>query len=415
MSIWCRITQKARWTVKSGSLTSLSQSNRPFVDASPRPYAVRFGNMRPSSFHAIFARGGTSNGLVILRSQLPTDRDKWQPILAAAMGSPDEYGRQLNGMGSGISSTSKVCVIEASDRAGVDIDFTFVQVGVRDGKLDLAGNCGNMSSIVGPVALSEGLVNRANASVEDRLRTVRIFNTNTSKTIDATFAIDQAGVFDPVGDYAIDGVPGHGSRITLSFLDPEGAKTGKALPTGNAVDVLVLPQADGGPIEASLVDIANPGVFVRASDLGIDGSTPPDTIQADTQLMSRLEAIRRKGAELMGMDPTIQTVPKILILSSPGGKVKCDIQCRALSMQQAHKAIPGTLALNLGSACSLPGTIPHQLVASGVSRGSVTIGHPGGTIEVGCDVKDGKIESALLHRTARILMKGEVFYSLEWN
>nr|POE51731.1 3-methylitaconate isomerase [Quercus suber] len=407
-----KVAQKAKWASSSGNTKLFSQSIRVFVNASQ--HSSLSGNMRHSSFRATFARGGTSNGLVILRSQLPTDREKWQPILAAAMGSPDEYGRQLNGMGSGISSTSKVCVIEASDRPGVDIDFTFVQVGVREGELDLAGNCGNMSSIVGPVALSEGLVSRADttSTINDRLRTVKIFNTNTSKTIDATFAIDDRGAFEHSGNYAIDGVPGQGSRITLSFLNPEGAKTGKALPTGNVVDVLDIPQADGGPIEASLVDIANPGVFVRASELGIDGSMAPDAIQADLKLMSRLETIRRKGAELMGMDPAIQTVPKILILSTPNANAGYDIQCRALSMQQAHKAIPGTLALNLGSACSLAGTIPHQLVASGVDRTSVTIGHPGGKIEVGCDVKDGQIQSALLHRTARILMKGEVFYSL---
>lgn len=371
---------------------------------------------RSGTFHATFARGGTSNGLVILRSELPANMDEWQPILASAMGSPDAYGRQLNGMGSGVSSTSKVCVIEPSKRSNVDIDFTFVQVGIKDGALDLGGSCGNMSSVVGPVALNEGLIigdNHSGVAKMDGMETVRIFNTNTAKIIHSTFAIDSNGLFNPTSSdgYSMDGVSGNGSRIILSFLDPGGAKTGMIFPTGRAIDTLDLPEADGGPIQASLVDVANPGVFVRATDLGIDGSIAPDLIQADTRLMSRLEAIRRKGALLMGLDPEIQTVPKILILSSPNMSDDFDIQCRALSMQQPHKAIPGTLALNLGCASCLPGTIAYEMSGANTARRSITIGHPGGgKIEVGCTINNGMIESALLHRTARILMKGVVYF-----
>ena len=364
------------------------------------------------SFPAIFARGGTSNGFVINRDDLPQDESQWQPILASAMGSPDSFGRQLNGMGSGISSTSKICVLSKSTREDADVDFKFVQVGIKEGELDVAGNCGNMSSVVGPVAWDEGLLARR-SSIEDGEATVRIFNSNTSKIIHSTFSVDaNSQKYEPCGDYSIDGVPGSGSRITLSFLDPAGAKTGKALPTGNAIDVLTL--EDGASIRASLVDVSNPGVFVLAQDIGVAGKISADALNADTALMARLEEIRQAGAEKMGLDRRTQTVPKIVLLSKPGTGSTANIVCRALSMQQAHKAVPLTLALNLGSACRIPGTLPAQIAVGTAGKQSVTIEHASGQLEVGAVMsEDGKIESALLHRTARILMRGEVFYTVD--
>ncbi|CAK3769329.1 Hypothetical predicted protein [Lecanosticta acicola] len=381
--------------------------------------------MSHGSLQATFARGGSSTGLVVLRSQLPEDVKAWQPILAGAMGSPDPNWRQLNGMGGGISSTSKVCVIEASDRSDVDINYTFVQVGVDDGELGLVGNCGNMSSAVGPVALNEGLVDESQLFDDDdddddddggKMAMVRILNTNTNKIIHSTFKVQKTGEtfkFNPDGDYAIDGVGGTASRITLRFIDPAGAKTGKALPSGSASDKLELPESDGGPIEASLVDVANPAVYVRASDLGVDGAIKPDALQAQPNLMSRLENIRQAGARRMGMDPTVKGVPLMVMVAPPSEAAATEgvhIQVRAISMQQAHKALPVTLALNVGSACGIAGTLPAQMVPTSASKDSITISHPGGLIEVGCNVQDGKIESAMLHRTAKILMKGEVYY-----
>jgi len=332
------------------------------------------------------------------------------------MGSPDSFGRQLNGMGSGISSTSKVCVIEKSSRPGVDVDYTFVQVGIKDGHLDTAGNCGNMSSVVGPFAFNEGLVKAMksvpnNDAQEDEI-TVRMFNTNTSKEILNTFSVTADRVsFNPRGDYSIDGVGGSGSKITLSFLDPSGAKTGKALPTGNPVDTLKLP--DGSMIRATLSDIANPGVFVLASDLGIPGKTSSDELAANVTLLSRLEVIRRAGTAAMGLDPDVQSVPKIVILSSPSAaeiEQGVHITCRALSMQQAHKAVPLTLALNLGATCRIPGTLAAEIAVGAEGQESVRIAHASGTLDVGSVYKDGQLESALLHRTARMLMRGDVFY-----
>ena len=349
---------------------------------------------------------------MIKRSNLPPDMADWQPILASVMGSPDAFGRQLNGMGSGISSTSKICVVEKSTRQDVDVDYTFVQVGIKDGSLDTAGNCGNMSSMVGPFALDEGLLGECSGPTAGGEMMVKMFNTNTSKKILSTFKVSSdRKCFHHQGDYSIDGVPGTGSRITLSFLDPEGAKTACALPTGNPVDLLKLP--NGRTVRATLTDIANPGVFVLASDLEIPGSIHPDELGSNTSLMHELELIRQAGTKAMGLDPMIQSVPKIVMLSPPSEKEAFEgvnIMCRALSMQQAHKAVPLTLALNLGASCRIPGTLAHQTAVGVDIGGSITIAHASGKVEVGSVLKDGKVESALLHRTARVLMKGQVFY-----
>ncbi|KAF3064634.1 3-methylitaconate isomerase [Daldinia childiae] len=377
--------------------------------------------MSPSrSFPALFVRGGTSNGLIVQRQHLPL-QDQWHTVLPAAMGAPDPYGRQLNGMGGGISSTSKICVLAPSTRPDADVEFTFVQVGIGDGKLDLAGNCGNMSSAVGPVAWDEGLVGERGEKVMEgeggcMEAMVRVFNTNTSKIIHSRFRVaGDPPLYYPEGDYEMDGVPGTQSRITLSFLDPSGAKTGKALPTGNVVDTLTLP--DGSAIEASLVDVSNPGVFVRIDDLGIKDANPdtftPQVVESDPILKARLEAIRQAGAAKMGLDPKTESVPKIILLFSDLGSADVDIRCLALSMGQAHKAVPLTLALCLGAAANMPGTLPAQVRRTKGKKsnlGPVVIGHPSGTVEIGTTTENGRIISADLLRTARVLMKGQVYY-----
>ncbi|KAI8966891.1 DUF453-domain-containing protein [Daldinia sp. FL1419] len=386
-------------------------------------------SMAPSqrSFPAIFVRGGTSNGLVIRREDLPP-RDQWHAVLPAAMGAPDPYGRQLNGMGGGVSSTSKICVVEPSGRGDADVEFTFVQVGVGDGRLDVAGNCGNMSAAVGPVAWDEGVVRRegrgegeekvGQGAGEEGYRevVVRVFNTNTSKIIHSRFRVaGNPPVYCPEGDYEMDGVPGTQSKITLSFLDPAGAKTGKALPTGNAVDTLTLP--DGSTIEASLVDVSNPGVFVRIDDLGIKDASPdtftPQTVESDPALKAKLEAIRQAGAARMGLDPKTESVPKIVLLFPDPGSADVDIRCLALSMGQAHKAVPLTLALCLGAAANMSGTLAARVRrerGEGSNGGPVVIAHPSGTVEIGATMENGRIVSADLLRTARVLMKGRVYY-----
>lgn len=396
---------QAAMATRVAPVSRLSRPSKAFSTCGKKPRKVT------KSFPATFVRGGTSNGLIIDRARLPSDETEWQPILSSAMGSPDPFGRQLNGMGSGISSTSKIGVISKSQRHDADIDFTFVQVGIKDGELDLAGNCGNMSSAVGPVAWDEGLMDRK-ANNSDGMANVRIFNTNTSKVIHSSFSLQKTrGQYEPHGAYSIDGVPGTGSRITMSFIDPAGAKTDKALPTGNPIDTLEL--RSGEKIRASLVDVSNPGVFVLASDVGIRGDISPDALNANSEVMGRLEEIRQAGAVDMGLDPKTQTVPKIVLLSRPSGE-QSNIVCRALSMQQAHKAVPLTLALNLGAACRMPGTLAAQTADDVDGKESVVIEHASGKLEVGAVMTaDGKIESALLHRTARVLMKGEVFYTVD--
>lgn len=388
----------------------------PHVAKSPQKYQTNGSLIRHAmstrSFPASFVRGGTSNGLLIHRKHLPTSKLQWQPILSSAMGSPDPYGRQLNGMGSGVSSTSKIIVVEKSNRPDADLDYTFVQVGIEKGDLDMAGNCGNLSAAVAPFGVDEGLLDGA-VRGRDGEREVRIWNTNTSKLINVTLKVGEDGKFDPFDDYSIDGVPGFGSRITLSFLDPSGAKTGKTLPTGNAEDVLKL--EDGSEIRASLVDVANPGVFVLASDVGVPGDIKPAALEEQRVVMKRLEMIRREGTRMMGLNPDIQSVPKIVIVSEPTDRAAAEgthIVCRALSMQQPHKAVPLTLALNLGAAVRIPGTIPSMTAIDADGKESVTIAHASGKVEVGSTFENGEIKSALLHRTARTMMKGEVFYTL---
>lgn len=395
-------------------------------------------------------RSGTSNGLVLRASDLPASRREWEDILPAAMGSPDPiYGRQLDGMGGGASSTSKICVLAPSARDDADVDFTFVQVRIRDGALDLAGNCGNMSAVVGPVAWDWGFVDEGEREGRVRVRSegegegeeyrealVRIFNTNTSKILHARFrVVGDPPVYCPAGTYTMDGVPGTQSRITLSFADPAGAKTGRALPTGNAVDVLQLP--DGSAVRASLVDVSNPGVFVALEDLdlgvelrnrGSPDAFTPEAVEADEELKARLEMIRRTGAARMGLDPDVESVPKIVLLfprddgggdGRDGAEGGVDVRCLAMSMGQAHRAVPLTLALCLGAAANIDGTVAAQVrrrrkrrdtSCSSSSSSSVIIGHPSGTVEIGATFEDGNIVSADLHRTARVLMKGEVYY-----
>src|SRR5215204_705223 len=198
---------------------------------------------------AVFMRGGTSNAIVFNAKDLPRDRALWDEIFIAAIGSPDPYGRQLDGMGGGISSLSKVCVVGPSSRADADIDYTFAQLSVKEAKVDYSGNCGNMSSAMGPFAVDEGIV-----QVSGKEALVRVHNTNTKKIIWSRFALDEnQSAVD--GELAIPGVSGTGSPVKLEFREPGGATTGKLLPTGNVIDTLDVPGV--GKIRASLVDAAN--------------------------------------------------------------------------------------------------------------------------------------------------------------
>ncbi len=378
--------------------------------------------MAQHAIRSVFMRGGTSKALVFHRRDLPADQRDWAPIFLSAMGTPDPYGRQLDGMGGGISSLSKICVVGPATRPDADVDFTFAQLGIDKAIVDYAGNCGNMSSAIGPFAIDEGLV----AGPRDGEALVRIHNTNTAKIIHARFPV-AGGKAKVQGDLAIDGVAGAAAPVRLDFLDPEGAKTGKALPSGNAIDTL---EIDGfGAIEASLVDAANPSVFVRAADLGLEGAELPEAVERDGKLMALLEHIRVAASIRMGMAPDIAAAtrqasqPKIAFLARPrtaktlSGAVlaedRQDILCRMISMGRPHRAIPITGALCLAAAARIPGTIAAEMTRKTPGT-DMRIGHPSGTTLVGAEVEtvgdSTKIRSATIYRTARRLFQGEVLY-----
>jgi 2-methylaconitate isomerase len=369
---------------------------------------------------AVFMRGGTSKALMFHRRDLPERQENWAPIFLAAMGAPDPNGRQLDGMGGGVSSLSKVCVIGPSTHPEADVDYTFAQIGIDNATVDYGGNCGNMSSAVGPFAVDEGLV----TALGDGPTTVRIHNTNTRKLIVARFAIEggRAAVRGPL---AIDGVSGTGAPIRLEFRDLAGARTGKLLPTGEPLNSLSLP--GGRAVRASLVDAANPCVFVAAADLGLAGNEPPENIGKNNALMADLEVLRRQASILMRLAPDLdaaagsRSVPFIGLVAPPRtwrtqsgierSATEADIAVRMLSSGHPHRAIPITSALCVAVACRTPGTLPAQLCST--ATGPLRIGHASGTVivEAEQDRRQGRVLHASVYRTARRLFQGEVMYS----
>src|SRR5205807_4667760 len=317
--------------------------------------------MTQRRIRAVYMRGGTSRCLVFHASDLPGAGAERDRVLLAALGSPDPYGRQLDGLGGGISSLSKACIIGPPSSPGADVDYTFAQVEVTTPLVDYKGNCGNCSSAVGPFAIDERLV----PAVEGETR-VRIHNTNTRKLIVAHVPVKD-GEAQVAGDFELAGVPGRGARIALDFLDPGGAGSGRLLPTGNPRESI-----DG--IDASLVDATNPVVFVRAKDLGLAGTETPQEIDADRALSARLEAIRVEAAKRMGI-PGSAAVPKIAMVAPPtaftaldgvrhpaGG---VDLVTRVISMGNCHRAVALTVAMCLGVAARVDGTVVRECVGDG--------------------------------------------------
>jgi 2-methylaconitate cis-trans-isomerase PrpF len=371
---------------------------------------------------AVFMRGGTSKGLFFHAGDLPADPGARDLLLLAALGSPDPFGRQLDGMGGGISSLSKAAVIGPPTRPDADVDYTFAQVAVDRPVVDLGANCGNLSSAVGPFAVDQGLCPRP-----DGPALVRIHNTNTGGLLHAGFTVHR-GRAETRGDLAIPGVAGTGAPIRLDFLDPGGARTGRLLPTGNPVDEVDLEGA--GRFGLSLVDATNPVAFVAAAELGLDGTESPDELEARPEPMALLDRLRRLAGVRMGLASTSQAVelanPKIAVLCPPrpfrtldGRLVTAadhDVGVRMLSMERAHRAVPVTGALCLGVACRVAGTVAQAVAAAPASRGDpVRVGNPSGVVQVAAEVAETaegwRARSATLYRTARTLMRGEVAVS----
>lgn len=343
---------------------------------------------------ATYYRGGTSRGLVFAARDLPASRAEWDAIFLAAMGVPDSNGRNLDGMAGGLSSLNKVCVVGPSSRPDADVDYTFAQLAVKEARVDYSGNCGNMSAVVGPFAVEEGLV----PCPADGEATVRVHNTNTGKIIVARFPVEQ-GALASSGDLAIDGVEGSAAPIRLEFLAPGGSQTGRLVPTGQPVDFL-------GGVEASLIDAANPCVFVRAEALGMTGSESPYDLDKATDWLATMEALRTAGAELMGIAGSA-SVPLVAMVA-PGGD-HADITVRMISMGQPHRATPITGAICLALACRVPGSLPNQLCAN--REGAIRIAHPSGVTMVDAAIGlDGEALHGAVYRTARRLFEGNVLF-----
>ena len=371
-------------------------------------------------FKCTIMRGGTSKGIFIMNSELPEGQEERDKIIKAIFGSPDV--RQIDGLGGADVLTSKLAIIGPSSVENADIDYTFAQVGIDTDIVDYKGNCGNISSGVGPFAIDAGLV-----PVVEPVTTVRIHLTNSGKMLKAEVpVIDGKALVD--GDYHIDGVPGTGARIGMDWSDSVGAFTGKLLPTGNATDVI---ETDEGNFEVSLVDAGNPLVFIAAESLGLAGTESPSEIESNGNLMATIEKIRSKAAAIFGLveaaeDATAQSPynPFFAIISPPapytalnGGSIAekdIDIVSRLLFMLHTHKTYPITGTVCTAAASMIPGSIVNRLMRDGAARESMLrIGHPGGVIDVEkrSRVEDGNVivEKISVGRTARKIMEGLVY------
>ena len=378
--------------------------------------------MKQLKIPAAFMRGGTSNAVVFHAKDLPADRALWDEIFLAAIGSPDPYGRQLDGMGGGVSSLSKVCVVGPSTRADADIDYTFAQVLVKDARVDYSANCGNMSSAMGPFAVDEGLVRLNGAEA-----LVRVHNTNTGKIIWSRFPLDD-GAAAVDGALAIPGVSGTGAPVRLEFREPGGATTGKLLPTGNVADTLDVPGC--GKVRVSMVDAANACVFVLASDIGAKGTELPDEIDANPDLLKKLEAIRVAASVAMGITKTPQEasrrtgVPFVGFVSAPqdsrtltGETIKAasvDLTGRAMSNGQPHRALPLTVSLCMAVAARLDGSVAFEAARTAEDReAEIRIAMPSGILTVAASVRklEGQwhAEQGAFYRTQRRMFDGNVY------
>ena len=380
--------------------------------------------MRQRKIPAAFMRGGTSKAIVFNRKDLPDDRAEWDAIFLAALGSPDPNRRQLDGMGGGISSLSKICVVGPSSRPDADVDYTFAQVAVDKGIVGYGANCGNMSSAIGPFAVDEGMV-----AVDGPEALVRIYNTNTKKLIHSRFRLDD-GAAAVEGDFELPGVGGTGAPVRLEFHDPGGAGTGKLLPTGNVVDEIEAPGM--GRVEASLVDAANPCVFVLAEAVGLDGTEAPADIDAMKDVMAKLESVRARAAVLMGIAKTADeaterspSVPFIGMVAPPQDAVTLagahlsaadgDLTARMVSSGNTHRALPLTGALCTAVAARIVGTVVHRMTRPAEdAEADLRILQPSGVLPVSCTVRRSNVdggwvaEQAAVYRTQRRLFEGRV-------
>jgi probable AcnD-accessory protein PrpF len=379
--------------------------------------------MKQRRISATYMRGGTSKGIFFRRSDLPENRAERDRVLLRALGSPDPYRQQMDGMGGATSSTSKVVVVWPSSTPGCDVEYDFGQVAVDKPVIDWSGNCGNLTSAVGPFAIAQGMLE----TPPDGVVCVRLRNCGLDARIDAYVPMSGGEVVED-GEFELDGVAFPGAEIRLEFLDPGLGASGSdgVFPTGLRIERLDVPGI--GSYDATMMTAGNPTVFVLARQLGLQGDESPTGINADAAMLAKLEAIRVCAAVRMGMACNVEEAgevclhtPKICFVGMPStfvaasGRVvkatEIDLNARIVSMGKLHHAMTGTGAIALGVAAATPGTLVSQLL--GGTQSSIRFGHASGSMSVGAEAEESagtwRVTKVLLSRSARRLMEGSVF------
>ena len=379
---------------------------------------------------ATYMRGGTSKGVFFRLQDLPeaarvpgAARDA---LLLRVIGSPDPYGKQIDGMGGATSSTSKTVIIAKSSKADHDVDYLFGQVAIDRAFVDWSGNCGNLSAAVGPFAITSGLIDPERVP-DNGVAIVRIWQANIGKTIIAHVPITK-GAVQETGDFELDGVTFPAAEVQLEFMNPaaeEDGAGGSMFPTGNLVDDLEVPGI--GTLKATMINAGIPTIFLNAEAIGYTGTELQDAINSDPKALAMFETIRAHGAVRMGLIKHIdeianrQHTPKVAFVAKPADYVASsgkpvaaddvDLLVRAMSMGKLHHAMMGTAAVAIGTAAAIPGTLV-SLAAGGEARDTVRFGHPSGTLRVGAQASlaDGEwaVTKAIMSRSARVLMEGWV-------
>lgn len=374
-------------------------------------------------FPCVFMRGGTSKGCMFLEEDLPV-REQWDDIFVQAMGSPDP--KQMDGLGGCVSSNNKIVVVSRSQRPGIDVEYLVGQSIVGQSKIDYKSNCGNMTAAAAPFAVEMGLVK----NLTELTTIVHMFNRNTNKYIDVEVPV-QDGQFNNEGTCSIAGIDGTAGELKVNFLNPAGSKTGKLFPTGQAKEVL---DVEGvGQIEATILDVSNPIVLVRAEDLGVVCTELPAEVDADKDFSAKLEAIRGAACVKMGFAKDLKdatenspAVPKVGFVTTPKsyteiGKKQVsaedmDVCARVISVFKCHKAAPLTSASAISVAAFVPGTLVNEIVHPAVGQKTVRIGHPSGVmtmypyiVDATMPLNEIQVTGVAVQRTARRIMDGTLY------
>lgn len=386
--------------------------------------------MKQLRIPAVYMRGGTSKGVFFLKGDLPSEPAAREKLLLRVIGSPDRYGKQTDGMGGATSSTSKIVILSKSERPDCDVDYLFGQVAIDAPVIDWSGNCGNLTTAVGPFAIDAGIV----AAPTDGTATVRIWQANIGKRIVSHVPM-RDGAVQELGDFELDGVTFPAAEVKLEFLDPaddDGDGAGGAMfPTGNRIDQLDVPGL--GKIEATLINAGNPTIFVDAATLGLKGIELQKDINGDARTLALAEAVRSRGAVAMGLVKTPQEAtekrphtPKLSFVASPAGykasdgknvpPESIDLLARIFSMGVLHHAMTGTGAVAIAAAAAIPGTIVSRVAPAGTD-GRVRFGHPSGVLSVGAEAREDAgqwaVKKVMMSRSARRLMEGWVRVPVE--